>query len=93
MTATTPVRLALATLMVLTGVAATTTLTTTPEHRTVVQADACTTTLAACAPTPPVPLDRPRDRPVVIGEDDSTVTVRWEIAQAYTAAWDEVIAR
>lgn len=83
-------RLALAALLVLTGIASTATLTTTPAHRTVVQADACTTTLAACAPAPPVPLDRPRDRPVVIGEDDSTVTVRWEIASAYTAAWAEI---
>ncbi|WP_100462562.1 hypothetical protein [Mycobacteroides abscessus] len=86
---TTSVRLALGALLVLTGIAAASTLTTTPAHRTVVQADACTIT-AACAPAPPAPLDRPRDRPVVIGEDDSTVTVRWEIATAYARAWDEV---
>lgn len=90
MTATTPVRLALVTLMVLTGVAATTTLTTTPEHRTVVQADACTTT-AACAPIPPAPTpDSTGLRPVILGEDADTVTVRWELTEAYTAAWAEI---
>ncbi|MFT8179313.1 hypothetical protein ACLXNF_17185 [Mycobacteroides chelonae] len=94
MTATTPVRLALVTLMVLTGIAATATLTTTPQHRTVVQADACTTTTtAACAPAPPAPADSTGLRPVVVDETGSTVTVRWEIAQAYTRAWDEVADR
>lgn len=92
MTTTASVRLALGALLVLTGIAATATLTTTPEHRTVVQADACTTP-AACAPAPPAPADSTGLRPVVVGEDADTVTVRWEIATAYARAWNEVTAR